>query len=66
MQNIPSRLVFRSFSANDWNQSEQIILSSQIPLVVSNLKSLKTLCEDDCYIEPLIKAELQKILNVVN
>lgn len=34
------------------------------PLIKSTLiKSLKTLCGDDCYIEPLIKAELQKILN---
>lgn len=40
MQNIPSRLVFRSFSANDWNQSEQIILSCQIPIVASNLPIL--------------------------
>ncbi len=32
--------IFRIFSANEWNQSEQIVLSNQVPSIVSILPIL--------------------------
>ena len=37
MSKLQKLSVFRIFSANQWSQSEQIVLSNQISLIVSNL-----------------------------